>query len=302
MAIEEQNVSVETGRGSSHARMPHASVLFRYWIGLVVAAVVIAVVTTVVAAVLPASYSATSSIAVTFPSSVGSQLDTSNGANAVASQVAGLANSAPVIASAANTLGISTDGLSGRVAGVQAGTSNLVNITATGTSATSAAQLAAADAQALKGYVVATYAKQAAVGSARLQATPSQVLAKGQIAQAQAAIAADEAIIKAGPASSPAVANALTDLTSQRQLLGTLIVNDHSTQQVDNLLLGLPSVNIVNGNPAGGSSTLSAIAVGLIALIVGFFVAWEVLYLFLNGKRAYEADNQVGGRAAGGDA
>ena len=289
-------------RSGSHSRIPHASVLFRYWIGLGVAAVVIAVVTAVVAVLIPTSYSATASLSVSFSSPSGGQLDSSDAGNTVAAQIAGLANSDPVITNAANILGISKSGLAGRVSGVQNGTSNLINVVATGSTASSAAQLASADARSLRVFVQGRYTKQVASGVLRIGSTPNQVLTSSSIAQAQVAIAADEAIIKAGPSTSPAVANAISDVTSQRQFLSSLIGNNHAAQTVNNLVLGIPSIVLVNGNPSGASSALSPIIVGVLALVIGFFVAWEALYLFLNGKRAYEADNHPGQSVDGGDA
>ena len=45
----------------------------------------------------------------------------------------------------------------------------------------------------------------------------------------------------------------------------------------------------------------TTVVTGVLALVIGFFVAWEALYLFLNGKRAYEADNHPGQTVDGGD-
>ena len=228
-----QILSPEVGFRTNQVR--HVSVLFQYWLRIILAAVVVAIATVGIASTFPPSYSATSSLAVRFPSAAGNQMDAASAANTVASQIAVLTNSAPVLLEVATKLNISPAGLHSRVSGVENGLTNIVNVTATGANSEDAAQLAVATAIALRNYANNAYVMKATDGRPPASLKPSEF----------------------------------------RDILATL-----------------PSFNVIDSNPVGKSSQLSLMTVGALGLIIGFFLAWEALYVFLNGKRAYQADRE----------
>ena len=213
----------------------HVSVLFQYWLRIVVVALAIAVATVGVASTFPPSYTATTSLVVRFPSASGNQMDAASAANTVASQVAVLVNSSPVLTAVAKSLNIPLKGLRSRVGGVENGLTNIINVTAAGASAEDAGQLAAATAVALRNYANNAYVLKATGG----------------------------------------------------RLPSTIEPNE-----LKSILATLPSFNVLDANPIGSSSQLPLTTVGALGFIVGFFLAWEALYVFINGRKAYEADRE----------
>ena len=217
------------------SQIRHVSVLFDHWIKILAAAALIALATMGVAATFAPTYSASTSISVRFPSQAGNQMDAAAAANTVASQIAVLANSAPVVLATAKALNIAPGGLGSQISAVESGATNLIAVTATGADRAAAAKTVVEAATALRNFASNSYILKATGGVAPSKMNP----------------------------------------TKMKEILATL-----------------PSFTLLDSNPVGGSSQLSLTTVGFLGFVVGFFLAWEALYVFLNGKRSYEAEKR----------
>jgi capsular polysaccharide biosynthesis protein len=106
----------------------------------------------VVGTALPSVYQSTGLIRVTVLSQQGINDQVVTASNDLASQVAQLAVSQPVVGMAAQSLGVGTGSLNGKITGSTLGAQNLVQVTATASSRGAAARRAAAATVALARY------------------------------------------------------------------------------------------------------------------------------------------------------
>jgi hypothetical protein len=218
---------------------------------------------------LPATYQSSGLIRIGISPQGGISDPIVTAANDTATQYAQLASSQPVQRLAAGTLRVPVSSLDGKVSGSTLGAQNLVQVTASASTPSTAVARAAATSFALERYLTRLNSQQSAQYVAGVQGSLTQVN------QEISAITSRLPRETAGQASTDTIL--LESLNGQRdQLLGQ-VARDAASNQ--------PTLQVVNASSSASEVTPQPKLYALVAFVVALIITGRVAFVLVGRKR-----------------
>jgi capsular polysaccharide biosynthesis protein len=217
---------------------------------------------------LPATYQSSGQIRIALASQGGISDPVVTAANDIATQYAQLASSVPVATLAAKSLGVPVRQIQGKITGGTVGAQNLVQVTASASSAADATNRARAASEALQAYVTRLNAQASVQYTARVQRS------LGVIDQ-EITTLTDR--IRTDSATQQSTDTALIEsLNGQRDQLFGQVVRDAASNQ--------PTLQVVTPASSASQTSPKPKLYALVALVVALIISGRVAYVL--GRRA----------------